>query len=56
MDCNDPPEKYVISGELDLCEGCGEWKPVIIRVRRRFLIADWFRDRIEGVNKDAKKN
>lgn len=56
MDCNDPPEKYVISGELDLCEGRGEWKPVIIRVRRRFLIADWFRDRIEGVNKDAKKN
>lgn len=25
---------YVLSRELDLCEECGEWKPVIIRVRR----------------------
>ena len=24
---------YVISRELDLCEECGQWKPVIIRVR-----------------------
>ena len=25
---------YVLSGELDLCEECGQWKPVIVRVRR----------------------
>ena len=25
---------YVLSRELDLCEECGEWKPVIVRVRR----------------------
>lgn len=29
----DPPEKYVLSREYDLCEGCGEWKRVIIRLR-----------------------
>lgn len=26
--------EYVLSRELDLCEGCGQWKPVIINVRR----------------------
>ena len=25
---------YVLSRELDLCEECGQWKPVIVRVRR----------------------
>lgn len=30
---NDPPEKYVLSKELDLCEGCGEWKNVIVAER-----------------------
>lgn len=25
---------YVLSKELDLCEECGEWKPVIVCVRR----------------------
>ena len=24
---------YVLSGEWDLCEGCGEWKRVIVRKR-----------------------
>lgn len=27
-------KEYVLSRGLDLCEGCGEWKPVIVRVRR----------------------
>ena len=27
-------KEYVLSKELDLCEECGQWKPVIIRVRR----------------------
>lgn len=27
-------KEYVISRELDLCEGCGQWKPVIVTVRR----------------------
>ena len=25
---------YVISREPDLCEECGQWKPVIVRARR----------------------
>ena len=31
---NDPPEKYVISKELDLCEECGKMTNVIVAVRR----------------------
>lgn len=27
--------KYIISDDLDLCEGCGEWKPVVVAVRRK---------------------
>ena len=27
---NDPPVKYIFTNELELCEGCGEWKRVII--------------------------
>ena len=28
---NDPPEKYIISKQPEICEECGELKPVIIR-------------------------
>ena len=27
-------KEYVLSKEPDLCEECGQWKPVIVRVRR----------------------
>jgi len=27
-------KEYILSDELDLCEECGQWKPVIVRVRR----------------------
>ena len=34
LNATDATEKdYVLSGDLDLCEGCGEWKPVIVRKR-----------------------
>ena len=33
-DSNFTEKEYLISREPDLCEECGEWKPVIIRVRR----------------------
>lgn len=33
---NDGEEKYVISKELDLCEGCEEWKNVIICERQYY--------------------
>lgn len=42
MGTNDPPRKYVISKELDLCEACGEWKPVIIRKKRGYIVASFF--------------
>ena len=39
----EPRWKYILSEELDLCEGCGQWKRVIIRERfiliRRMLYA-----------------
>ncbi|MGN0629378.1 MAG: hypothetical protein ACI4IW_07095 [Oscillospiraceae bacterium] len=31
---NDPEEKYIFSDEPDFCEGCGEWKPVIVGLRK----------------------
>ena len=30
---DDPADQYIISNELDLCEGCGEVKHVIVRKR-----------------------
>ncbi len=34
----DSERKYIISKDLDLCEGCGEWKPVIIMERKAYYI------------------
>ena len=31
-------KKYIISKDLDLCEGCGKMKPVIIMDRRAYYI------------------
>ncbi len=33
---NDDPKKYIISKDLDLCEGCGEWKNVIIYEKKAY--------------------
>ena len=40
MDCwnkmnetEDSPRRYVLSWELDLCEGCGEYKRVVVAER-----------------------
>ena len=32
----DDEKKYIISKDFGLCEGCGEWKPVIIAERRSY--------------------
>ena len=42
MGAKDPPEKYIISKEVDLFEECGELKPVIIRIKWRYTAAEWF--------------
>lgn len=33
---NDPPEKYIITDDFTLCEGCGEFKPVIVIDREEY--------------------
>ncbi len=35
----DSEKDFILSEDLDLCEGCGEWKPVIIRARKRGIKA-----------------
>jgi hypothetical protein len=39
---NDPPGKYIISKDLDLCEGCGEYKPVIV-IEKKYYYLNWLR-------------
>lgn len=51
MDTNDPQKKYILSRELDLCEECGEWKPVILRIRRRYVATEWLHDLKDGIQK-----
>ena len=55
MGNDDPPKKYILSRSLDLCEECGEWKPVIIRVKRRYLAVEWFHECREGVEATQKR-
>ena len=33
--CEDE-RKYILSKDLELCEGCGEWKKVIVIVRKGY--------------------
>ena len=33
--------EYIISEELDLCEGCGEYKHVIIEKRQEFYMFEY---------------
>ena len=35
---DDPKESYILSLEKELCEGCGEWKRVVIGRRKHYLI------------------
>lgn len=39
-DTNDPAKDYIISKEPDLCEGCGQMKPVVI-MRRADYSPKW---------------
>lgn len=40
-------EKEVVT-EVDLCEGCGQWKPVVVYVRPRG-VRGWLADRWERI-------
>ena len=35
---NDSKKKYVFSDGLELCEGCGEWKRVIVMKRKYYYL------------------
>ena len=35
---NDGKRKYILSKDLDLCEGCGEYKYVIVMERREYYL------------------
>ena len=35
---NDSKRKYILSKDLDLCEGCGEYKSVIVMERREYYL------------------
>ena len=48
----DPKEAYVLSWKLELCEGCGEWKRVVVIPRRHWLLRYWL---MEGLRKIRKK-
>jgi len=37
---HDTERDWILSDELDLCEGCGQWKPVIVTIRRHKLLYD----------------
>ena len=41
---NAEEKMYILSRDLDLYEGCGQWKPVIIRQRMRYVIKDIVED------------
>lgn len=44
---DNPKEAYVLSWGLELCEGCGQWKRIVIMPRRhwilRYCVAELFR-------------
>ena len=43
----EPDGKFLFSRVPDLCEGCGEWKPVIIRLKMFFASTFSFKMQID---------
>ncbi len=52
---SDSSEKYIFSRDMDICEECGQWKPVIIRVKRRFRFREWFYKQTHYIVKGIEK-
>lgn len=38
---NEPADRFIISKELDFCEGCGTWTHVIIRQRLSYTFQNY---------------
>lgn len=36
-------DKFVLSRELDLCEGCGEYKQVVVRIKPKNILKRLFK-------------
>ena len=47
LDADGEEKDVLISKELDLCEGCGETKPVVVRYKNFYL----FKEAIRGLFK-----
>ena len=44
---NDAETRYVISRDLDLCEQCGQYKRVVVKMRFRFRMKQVLEDLFE---------
>ena len=44
MGTQDTECKFVMTRDLELCEECGEWKRVIVVIKTRYLLKEWFED------------
>ena len=47
MNTNDTEKKLILSKDLDLCEECGQYKRVVVAVRRRYIIQRNFLDWVD---------
>ena len=34
----DDKRKYILSKDVDFCEGCGKWKPVVVMERKEYYL------------------
>ena len=38
----DDKKIFILSRKPDFCEECRQWKPVIVRVKKRYLLSELF--------------
>ena len=38
----DDKKFFILSRKPDFCEECQQWKPVIVRVKKRYLLSELF--------------
>ena len=56
MGTEDSSKKYVMSKDLDLCEECGQWKRVIVVMKRRYIFKMWIEDWIAALRERKSLN
>ena len=42
MEIKPDAKKYVLTRQLEFCEGCGQYKHVIVRFKHRYCFRLWF--------------